>query len=214
MLLVVLNETIYFDTAVRQQIDQWPDSMVKVYTNYLTPSALESMVSLGSTTVLVLFSLIVLIALFWNGRYNLALLYGIMLGGGALVTVLMKMSIQRSRPSGIHYFNLFGLTGDVISYSFPSGHVVKNTLFFAFLISLIITTVNNRIIKFGTIALCTIIPVFIGLGQIITDRHYVSDVIGGYLVAFAWLGISLLLMRRVESGWAQAGLEHKVKKVK
>ena len=196
--LVIMGDTQLLDATIRLKVDQWSDTELAAYANYLTPSVIESMVALGSTTILVLFSASVLAALIWRKKIKFALLYGILLGGGALVTVLLKMSIQRARPGAVYYFNLFGLTGDVVSYSYPSGHVVKNTLFFAFLICLIHAVIKNRLLKISLITLCVIVPLVIGIGQVISDRHYLSDVVGGYLVSCVWLGASLLLLRLTE----------------
>ncbi len=208
-----MGETQLMDNIVRMKIDQWQATRLAALADYLTPSAIESMVALGSSTILVLFSGFVLTVLIWRKKSMFALLYVIMLGGGALVTVLLKMSIQRARPDAIIYFNLFGITGDVISYSYPSGHVVKNTLFFTFLICLIYSTTRRKAIKVRLIALLSLVPVVIGLGQIISGRHYVSDVIGGYLVSFVWLGTSLLLLRLAELKLIQIRSQNKVKKV-
>jgi undecaprenyl-diphosphatase len=92
----------------------------------------------------------------------------------------MKWLIHRPRPAEVFVNTLPN------SFSFPSGHTIYGTTFYL-AIALIVTPHikgSNRIVVWLA---AIIVALLIGASRIFLGVHYVSDVVGGFLVAGFWL---------------------------
>lgn len=101
--------------------------------------------------------------------------------GGLLVSVL-KDQFQRARPLHEH-----SLT-DTTSWSFPSGHAAGAVFVYGMLGYLVLRhapTAWHIPIAFATLTLI----VFVGFSRVILHVHYLSDVLAGFAVAGAWIGL-------------------------
>lgn len=150
------------------------------------------LVPLASTNVMVLLSITLLGILLHKKLFYLCFSYLVTMGGGVAITFIMKISIQRPRPNELVYLDFFGLTGDSLSHSYPSGHSVKGFLFLGFLSYVFFLYVKNKQLRLTLISMCILGSFFIGIGQIVSDRHFPSDIIGGYLIAIAWFTFTYL----------------------
>ena len=105
-----------------------------------------------------------------------------------LLNMLVKIMVSRPRPT-LENAQLFL---NFNQFSFPSGHVVHYVVFFGFLLTVMI--VNKKIPSFWRIfigifsafLICTI-----SVSRIYLGAHWATDVVGGYLFGFAYLGIIL-----------------------
>ncbi|QNO13280.1 phosphatase PAP2 family protein [Alkalicella caledoniensis] len=93
--------------------------------------------------------------------------------------------------------NIWGLFSDQVSYSFPSGHALKAMLLFGVLIYTIYHEMKSRKLKGFLITFLVIAITLVGVGQVIRDRHFASDIIGGYFAAVAWLTFCMAVNRKV-----------------
>jgi len=105
-----------------------------------------------------------------------------------LLNILVKIMVSRPRPT-LANAKLF-LT--LHQSSFPSGHVVHYVVFFGFLLTAMF--VNKKIpsvwrIFIGSFSAFLIFTV--SISRIYLGVHWVTDVMGGYLFGFAYLGIIL-----------------------
>jgi membrane-associated phospholipid phosphatase len=105
-----------------------------------------------------------------------------------LFNMLVKILIHRPRPTleAARILSNFSQTG------FPSGHVVHYVVFFGFLLSVMI--VDKTIPRFGRISVgifSTFLILTVSISRIYLGAHWATDVIGGYLFGFAYLGIIL-----------------------
>lgn len=200
-----------FDAAFFRFLDTWPSWSHQLILQ-LTPERVESRLVLDSTGILVTLSLAVLLALLLKRKWHDAFFYSLLVGGGTLLTAVFKLLVQRPRPEGLFHFNLFGLTGEVISYSYPSGHVTKNGLFFAFLIVLLGSALQSRRLKTGIAIFLAAVLLFIGIAQILSLRHYLSDMLGGLLLIGSWLCCSLWATAHLKK-WIRGRSEHELESV-
>ena len=102
-----------------------------------------------------------------------------------IITVLnqlLKRILQRPRPTE---YRIIEETG----YSFPSGHSMISMAFYGYLIYLIYKYVKNKYIKWISIVLLSILICAIGISRIYLGVHYVSDVLGGFLISISYLVI-------------------------
>lgn len=108
------------------------------------------------------------------------------------ISQILKQIIRRPRPIGI---NLVTANG----FSYPSGHSMVSMAYFGFLVYLIYKNYNkNKYKKIIIITTLTVIPLLIGISRIYLGVHYLSDVIGGFLLSIAYLMIYIKLNNKSE----------------
>jgi len=93
---------------------------------------------------------------------------------------VFKLLIQRNRPTEI---NIIEETG----FSYPSGHSMISMAFFGLLAYLVYKNIANKFTKFLLITILIVVIALIGFSRIYLGVHYFSDVIGGFLISFAYL---------------------------
>jgi len=151
-----------------------------------TPSftAKMALVSAFASTVRVL-SLCILAAAFllWKRRWYGLLALALVVPGGLLLNLLLKMTFARSRPEW----------GDVdlIGYSFPSGHTMTATLFYGLLGGFLVLRLKSWWWRAIAVAFIFMLICAVGFSRIYLGAHYFSDVVAAVAAGAAWLAICL-----------------------
>jgi undecaprenyl-diphosphatase len=105
-----------------------------------------------------------------------------------LFNMLIKIVIHRPRPT-LENAKIF------LSFnqpSFPSGHVVHYVVFFGFLLTVAIMDKNiSLFLKIFIGILSAFLILTVSISRIYLGAHWATDVIGGYLFGFVYLGILL-----------------------
>jgi undecaprenyl-diphosphatase len=125
-----------------------------------------------------------------------ALLFIVVMGGGVLLNLLLKFGFQRGRPDEVHYFDFFGSTLEMISYSYPSGHAMRAFLFFGCMIYLIRSRILHKRLNTVLSLLCLAFIALIGLSRIILEAHFPSDILAAFAVSLAWLTLCMAFFRQ------------------
>ncbi len=136
-------------------------------------------------------------AFYWwrRGRLRLALyLVATTLLGGAIDTVV-KVVVDRDRPS------LEDPVATAHGQSFPSGHAMTSTVAYGVLVLSFLPLVpkpRRRWFVGGAVLLVLLI----GLSRLALGVHYISDVLGGFVLGLAWLAAATAAFSvwRVERG--------------
>jgi membrane-associated phospholipid phosphatase len=150
----------------------------------------------GSIWFLTLFSILFLSFLWLKKRDKWSIVFFITaIGGGGLLTKLLKLYFGRERPA-------IDETIDAIGYSFPSGHSMGSLLFYGFLGYYLLRSDLKKRIKWTAFYLCGLITILIGISRIYLGAHYPSDVIAGYLAGGIWLILCILALEYVK--WRSA----------
>ena len=105
-----------------------------------------------------------------------------------LFNALIKIMIHRPRPTLEDAKILLKFTQS----GFPSGHVVHYVVFFGFLFTVMLVRKNISLfwrIFIGILSSFLILTV--SISRIYLGAHWATDVIGGYLFGFVYLGIVL-----------------------
>jgi undecaprenyl-diphosphatase len=120
---------------------------------------------------------------------------------GQVLKIAIKHLVNRPRPSDA----LVQVLTDAHEHqSFPSGHTVHYTVFFGFLCYLSLTLAKPRALRWPLFAIFGAFVLFIGLARIYLGAHWVTDVIGGYLLGGAVLAAGIGVCRRhAENGRAE-----------
>jgi membrane-associated phospholipid phosphatase len=114
-------------------------------------------------------------------------------GGSALVNSLLKLLIARPRPS----HDLIPVYRDLVTQSFPSGHVTFYVCYFGFLFFVAYALLpRGSLIRKLALALMALPVLLIGLSRVYLGAHWPSDTLGAYLWSGVWLGFSLWMYRR------------------
>lgn len=111
------------------------------------------------------------------------------LGIVTILNQIIKFIMQRPRPTE---FRIIEETG----YSFPSGHSMVSLAFYGYLIYLIYKYINNKHLKRTLIIILSVLICIIGMSRIYLGVHYTSDVLGGFLISFAYLIIYIELVNK------------------
>lgn len=135
-------------------------------------------------------------ALVWRrGRGRLAVfLVATTLGGGLLDTIV-KVVVDRPRPS------LIDPVATAHGKSFPSGHAMSSTVGYGALLLVFLPIVAPRLRVLAITGVAALLAA-IGFSRLALGVHYITDVLGGYVLGLAWLATSTAAFSiwRVERG--------------
>jgi undecaprenyl-diphosphatase len=108
-----------------------------------------------------------------------------------LLSGILKVLVGRPRPPTFS-MSPSDLFPSFNHYAYPSGHVLFFTVFFGFLSFLAWRHLAGWM-RGVTISICAALIVLIGPSRIYLGEHWVSDVIGSYIIGAFWLLILILL---------------------
>ena len=145
--------------------------------------AMELVSNVGSPTVTR--SLIgVLAVLLWVRRARrLAIWAAVTMAGGALIDTVLKSAVGRARP---HFANPVAVAP---GGSFPSGHAFTATLAAGVVLLWVLPLLSSR---GRTVAwvLAVAVALAVGVSRVALGVHWVSDVVGGWLLGVALLAVT------------------------
>jgi len=126
--------------------------------------------------------------------------------GGGLLDTIVKVAVDRPRPS------LVDPVATAHGKSFPSGHSMSSVIVYGALLLVFLPVVTRRL-RPALIGAAVSLVAAIGFSRLALGVHYITDVLGGYVLGLAWLAASVAAFStwRVERGRAPveplAGLE-------
>lgn len=142
---------------------------------------------LGSVTFIVSADLALTGVGLWkkqNGRD--LLVFNLVNISGVLMMQILKLIFGRERPPR-------PWLGTADGFSFPSGHSLMTALFYGFILFMLIRAGKvcpgrKRLIA---VILLVSLPVLVGLSRVYLGVHYASDVLAGWAVGVAWVGVGM-----------------------
>lgn len=141
-----------------------------------------------SPLVLRLVTLVVAVFLFRSGLRRVASWLAGTVAAEWLVTFLVKQLVQRPRPAGAIDTGL-----PLDQYAFPSGHALTAALLTGALlfVGLQRPSADRNRVRLWVVALA--VGLVIGVERVVVNVHHVSDVLAGWSLALALLGVSMLI---------------------
>jgi undecaprenyl-diphosphatase len=151
--------------------------------------------ALGSAAFL---TAVVTAAVLWllrSRQHRLALFLAVVCAGGGLISTIVKVAVGRPRPE------LDEPVATAFGKSFPSGHSMSSLVCFGALLVVFLPFVP-RAWRQATVAITAGLVVAVGLSRMVLGVHFLSDVLGGYVLGTAWLVGSVALFEtwRIERG--------------
>jgi membrane-associated phospholipid phosphatase len=126
------------------------------------------------------------------GALFIPLFFGLMIGG----EILGKSRVESPAPPFFMLKNpvtIFPTYHVQELYSYPSGHAAR-ALFFAGFIGYLLTRQKNKFLFTFWAGILVMAVVFISLGKIYLGHHWLTDIIGGWILASAALSFSYALL--------------------
>lgn len=167
--------------------DIWLNQIMSTYWQPLLNKIMLNITDIGSPSVLIILSTILLVYLLFQKKIYYSLLLLFSMAGGLVLELLMKYIIQRPRP-------LDGLL-TISSYSFPSGHAIMSLIFFSLIIYFFRDSFHNNNLKKLFLS-CNIILIFlISFSRVYLGVHWLSDILAGWLLGLFWLTLIIIILQ-------------------
>jgi membrane-associated phospholipid phosphatase len=177
------------DQAVAQSLNDWVSPHPPVVT------VLKAIAQVGGRTIMIWLVTVAVVLLLIRRRTRLAV-YLVVTGIGALLLdPSLKTLVGRLRP--VVDVPVATAPGN----SFPSGHALGSMVAYGALLLVFLPAVTPRRRKFA-VGVTALIIVAIGFTRVSLGVHYLSDVLAGWLLGAAWLGVTAYAFRvwRKEAG--------------
>lgn len=172
--------------------DRFIISLLEAGAGETMATAMFIFTEMGSAWFLTGLSIIVLAVLGFKMKDKWGILFFVIaVGGGSLLTLLLKNLYLRERPS-------INAEIDAIGYSFPSGHSMGSLIFYGFVIYLVIRTHQKAWVQGMTFTVLSILIFLIGSSRIYLGAHFPSDVLAGYIAGTIWLILSLIALEWIQ----------------
>ena len=149
----------------------------------------RDMTALGGGGVLGLLTFSVTGFLLLHGKGRSALFVLVSVGGGLLISLVLKMGFDRPRPELVPHESI------VYTASFPSGHSVLSAVTYLTLGVLLARFHQHRRDKVYLITLAFLITFLVGVSRVYLGVHWPTDVLGGWTVGVVWAMLCWLAAR-------------------
>lgn len=166
------------------------DKRVAIWLHHRTThrmlSVMHALTALGSGVVVAGAASFVALALVWTRRWYRLLTLGLVLSGGLLLDVLLKIAFHRSRPDFGDSIALFQ------GYSFPSGHAMAATLLYGVLAAIAVESIRSWRWRILTVIGAIVLVLLVAFSRMYLGAHYLSDVLGAIAAGTAWLALCVI----------------------
>jgi membrane protein DedA with SNARE-associated domain/membrane-associated phospholipid phosphatase len=177
--VVSMDPIVALDTRIENLLYAFRDPLlVKVFL-WITLLAKAKIVLCVALSLVFLFFL-------WNKREFVIPLIVVLTGSG-MFNLLGKVAFHRQRPSGV---SVYAET----SFSFPSGHAVISAALYGFAVYFLWRLAATWRTRLNILFAGLFLVAAIGFSRLYLGVHFLSDVLGGYLLGLLWLIIGICMV--------------------
>jgi membrane-associated phospholipid phosphatase len=149
-------------------------------------AAMRAVTTLGDAWFIVALVLVVTLGLWLRRRrWSEIVVLPIASGGAALIVTLIKVAMERPRP----------MIGEIVAtasgFAFPSGHSTQAVACYGALAWLIAHVTATRVATLLAWSVAAVVAFLIGVSRLYLGVHWLSDVVGGWVLGAAWLTVTL-----------------------
>jgi undecaprenyl-diphosphatase len=171
----------FHETEIRWMKDlRSPDDLARPIGPKWLENVSREVTVLGGGVVLTLITLVVAGYLLIERGYASTLLLFVAVGGGTLLTSVLKGYFDRDRPTAIPHL------ADSLFKSYPSGHSMMSSVVYLTLAVLLARAMERRRVKVYCVIVALLLSFLVGASRVYLGVHYPTDVIGGWAAGTAW----------------------------
>lgn len=178
LIMVITGFSSNFDNAI--------SLFFSVHNNVTFTNIFKAISFICSPKFMIVLNVLLFIFIILKKKYKLFIIVLSSISS-VIINNLVKIIVRRERPD---YLRMVMEK----SYSFPSGHAMISVLFFGSIIYLV-NKYNLKYKKLITFSLSTFV-LLVGISRIYLGVHYLTDVVGGYLLGFIVLFLIIHLFER------------------
>lgn len=178
LIMVITGFSSNFDNAI--------SLFFSVHNNVIFTNIFKAISFICSPKFMIALNVLLFIFIIVKKKYKLFIIVLSSISS-VIINNLVKIIVRRERPD---YLRMVMEK----SYSFPSGHAMISVLFFGSIIYLV-NKYNLKYKKLITFSLSTFV-LLVGISRIYLGVHYLTDVVGGYLLGFIVLFLIIHLFER------------------
>jgi undecaprenyl-diphosphatase len=161
-------------------------------------TAMKLISDLGSAPVWTVVFAGVVSWLFWRRLPRLALFVLITAAGSSLLNSTVKTAVHRVRPVLAHP------VAQEHGLSFPSGHAQAAIVGYSLLLIVFVPILHGAWRRCAVV-LAVVATLAIGFSRVALGVHYVSDVVGGFVLGAAWVALMAAAFNVLGSGHGRHG---------
>ena len=184
--LLFFVDLIMVMTGFSSNFDNAISLFFSVHNNVIFTNIFKAISFICSPKFMIVLNVLLFIFIIVKKKYKLFIIVLSSISS-VIINNLVKIIVRRERPD---YLRMVMEK----SYSFPSGHAMISVLFFGSIIYLV-NKYNLKYKKLITFSLSTFV-LLVGISRIYLGVHYLTDVVGGYLLGFIVLFLIIHLFER------------------
>lgn len=162
------------DGRVADDLNAW------VHRHPVVEPTLHGLSLLGRPPVLAVWVVAGVLWCWRHGRRRAATFLAVTPLGGGIVSTVVKLAVDRPRPVVDHPITT------AFGKSFPSGHAMSSTVAYGALVVAFLPLLHPRARRW-IVAAAAALVLAIGLSRLLLGVHFVTDVVGGFVLGLAWL---------------------------
>ncbi|MGJ9385334.1 phosphatase PAP2 family protein [Salipaludibacillus sp. CF4.18] len=142
-------------------------------------------------------SVFVLVLILLYGKYFRDATWFLLLNyGGIALNFILKVLFGRDRPGAERAIEAFHGSFEVTSYSFPSGHTMRASLFFLSLGYILFTHFNcGQKLKWIVIVFFSTTILLVASSRVYLNHHYISDAVGAVIASLLFF-LSMIIIKK------------------